>query len=41
MERALMVKTPTGEKIVGKIILHRGKPIFYREVRKSDHAFKK
>lgn len=40
-ERALMIKTPTGEKTVGKIILHRGKPIFYREVHKSSHAFRR
>ncbi len=41
MERALMVKTPSGEKIVGKIVLLQGKPVFYREVRKTDHAFKR
>ena len=40
-EKALMIKTPSGEKTVGKIILHRGKPIFYREVRKANHAFRR
>jgi len=36
-----MIKTPSGEKIAGKIIFIRGKKCFYREVRKSNHAFRR
>ncbi|SMB97826.1 hypothetical protein SAMN00808754_1968 [Thermanaeromonas toyohensis ToBE] len=39
-ERALMIKTPSGEKIAGKLLTINGEWCFYREVSKSRHAFK-
>lgn len=39
-ERALMIKTPSGEKIAGKLIMINGDWCFYREVTKGCHAFR-
>lgn len=39
-ERALMIKTPSGEKIAGKLLMIGGEWCFYREVAKSRHAFR-
>lgn len=39
-ERALMIKTPSGEKIAGKLLVINGEWCFYREVAKARHAFK-
>lgn len=39
-ERALLIKTPSGEKIAGKLLTINGEWCFYREVSKSAHAFR-
>jgi len=39
-ERAFEVKTPTGWKVVGKVLRIKGEWCFYREVTKSAHAFR-
>lgn len=38
-ERALQIRTPSGWKVAGKLLSIRGEWSFYREVRKSAHAF--
>lgn len=38
-ERAFQIKTPTGWKIAGKVMMIRGEWSFYREVKKAAHAF--
>lgn len=39
-ERALMIKTPSGDKIAGKLLMINGDWCFYREVSKGRHIFK-
>lgn len=39
-ERALMIKTPSGDKIAGKLLTINGEWCFYREVTKGRHAFR-